>query len=195
MLEGLQQGAVKNQPKNLNPLFPHRFKLVFARVPNVTYFVQEVNIPGIAMGNSTRPTPFVDIPIYGDKVQFSDLVVVFNLDEKMADYREIQRWIRGIGFPEKFDQFKALKEYTLFNNPYKGVTSDAILCVLDNSENPLTYVHFQDCFPISISDIQFDTKATDDTPVPVTVTFKYTVYDFIDDPSQVPTALQLLLGA
>jgi len=195
MLEGLKIGAVNNQPMNMNPLFPHRFRLVFARVPNVTYFAQEVNVPGVAMGNAIQPTPFVDIPIYGDKIQFSDFVVVFNLDEKMANYREIQRWIRAVSFPEKFEQFKSLKEWTIFNNAYKGVYSDAILTILDNSENPLTYVHFQDCYPVSIGDIQFDTKATDATPVPVSVTFKYTVYDFYDDPNQMPTALQVLLGA
>ena len=120
-------GPLANQPKNINFLLPHRFRVNVRRLPNVVYYCQEVNIPGLSTGSAMQPTPFANVQLPGNKLTFEDLTITFSIDEDMQNYREIQRWIRGTSMPYSFDQFKALAQYSLSNNAYDGATSDIYL--------------------------------------------------------------------
>ena len=53
---------------------------------------------GIALANTTQPTPLADIPIPGETITFSDLEVTFLVDENLENYREIHGWMYGLGF-------------------------------------------------------------------------------------------------
>lgn len=167
-------GIIQRQPTDPNFLHQHRFRLVLHRIPNVLYFMQEVNLPGISMGNAIQPTPFTDIPVHGDKVQFEDLVINFAIDEQMKNYLEIFHWMSGLGFPESFDQHAELLRTG------GGRTSDMMLMILDSNYQPSRYVMFRGAFPVSLSGLQFNTKETDTTVLTSTVTFKYAYYHFID---------------
>ena len=59
-----------------------------------------------------------------------------------------------------------------------GVFSDATLSILTSKNNPVTEVRFSDCFPLSLSALQYDQQATDTTYLTATVTFDYKLYDF-----------------
>ena len=50
--------SIKNQPDNLNLLQLVAFETNFQRIPNVNYFCQKVNIPGMVLGSAVQPTPF-----------------------------------------------------------------------------------------------------------------------------------------
>src|SRR4051812_15476237 len=119
-------GAAQNQPQNINFLATHRFRVVLNRAPNVTYFVQEANLPGINMGNATQPTPFVDLPVPGDKLKFEDFTITFPVDEDMRNYKEIASWLVGLGFPKQYGQFKELYD------SFEGPRSDISLMILDS---------------------------------------------------------------
>ena len=64
----LAVGALASQPTNINFLIPHRFRMTIRRIPNVVYYVQEFTLPGISLGSAIQPSPYIDIPIYGDKL-------------------------------------------------------------------------------------------------------------------------------
>ena len=165
-------GAYQNQPTNANFLATHRFRIVLHRAPNLVYFVQEANLPAMGMGNATYPTPFVDIPIPGDKVRYEDFVMTFPVDEDMRNYREIADWFIGLGFPKEFGQYAALKE------SLPGTRSDISLMILDSNHQPQHNIRFIDAFPIYISQIQFSTTV-DDVAIPtVSATFKYSYWQF-----------------
>ncbi len=165
-------GAYQNQPTNINFLNTHRFRVVLRRAPSLVYFVQEANLPAMGMGNATYGTPFVDIPIAGDKVKYEDFVMTFPIDEDMKNYKEIAEWLIGLGFPKQFGQYKDLAE------SFDGVKSDISLMILDSNHNPQHTIRFVDAFPVYISEIHFDTKATDNVIPVVSATFKYSYWEF-----------------
>ena len=47
-----------------------------------------------------RPSYLKDVDLPGDKVQFGDLTIRFLVDEDLKNYMELQKWIRGFGYPE-----------------------------------------------------------------------------------------------
>lgn len=169
---------------NINFLIAHRFRVVLRRSPGVVYFCQEAALPGITLGSATQATPFVDIPIYGDKLAFEDFSMTFAVDEDMSNYLEIFDWMVGIGFPQGFEQFRKLVKPDFSH--YANVKSDLMVTILDNSENPFMNVHFRDCYPTSISGLNFDTKVSDANSIPATVTFKYTIFTFHRIPKPAP---------
>lgn len=165
-------GAYQNQPANINFLNTHRFRVVLRRAPSMVYFVQEANLPAMGMGNATYPTPLLDLPIPGDKVKYEDFVMTFPVDEDMKNYREIAEWMIGLGFPKNFGQYKDLAE------SFDGIRSDISLMILDSAHNPQHAIRFVDAFPVYMSEIHFDTKATDSVIPVVSATFKYSYWEF-----------------
>jgi hypothetical protein len=164
-------GIQQNQPINVNLLATHRFRVLIYRTPNIEYFCQEANIPGIAMGNATQPTPLTDIPRPGNKVHFEDFVMTFPVDEDMKNYKELAAWIIGLGFPKSFGQYKDLSSSIV------GIRSDIALMILDSNSQPAHTIVYRDAFPVSLSGISFDVK-TNDVNVPLaTATFKYTLWE------------------
>jgi hypothetical protein len=148
-------------PTNENFLATHRFRILLQRAPNVTFFCQEANLPGISMGNWAQPTPFTDVPVPGDKIQYEDFTISFAVDEDMNNYKEVANWITSIGFPRDFRQYDRKNR------------SAISLIIMDSNNEPAHVVTFSDAFPVSLSGIQFNTKADDATPAYASATFKY----------------------
>lgn len=157
--------SIKNQPVNLNQLNVVSFETNFLRIPDVSYFCQRVNIPGITLSNTIQSTPFANIPIEGDVLEFEDLSLSFIIDEDMKNYLEIFNWLHSLGFPEK---------YTQYNNESLAIKSDMNIIIHTNKSNPNYSIGFKDVFPISLGTIAFDTNATTLDPIVVDVVFKYT---------------------
>jgi hypothetical protein len=123
-------------------------------------------------------TPFTRIPFPGDRVEFQDFIVRFIIDEDMLNFREIFKWMQGLGFPDDFDQFKALKTTDPANQgPDSGIKSDATLIVLTGSYTPKIKVSFKDCFPMMLSAVNFDTANEDIMYIQADATFSYRSFD------------------
>lgn len=172
-----------NEPKNKNYLKPNSFKFMIHRLPNVEYFCQSANIPKLTLGSARQPTPFVDIPHVGDKLEFDSLNLTFMIDETMNNYIELYNWMVGIGFPKSHSQFAAL-----VNNPstkFSGsevmlesnVYSDASLFVLDSNNNPVVEVRFYDLFPSSVEGLDFDLRIPTVDYFTGIATFSYKLYE------------------
>ena len=188
----------KRQPTKQDYADPTKFKFNIAKLPKVEYFCTQVNLPGVSIAdNYTQPTPFRDIPLPGEKLRYEPLSVTFLVDENLENYQEIHGWLRGLGFPGGHEEFKTLldggadrfptsKNKTLgdagrvkFNAPDTGgIFSDATLSILTSKNNPVTEVRFSDCFPLSLSSLQYDQQASDTSYLTATVTFDYKIYDF-----------------
>jgi hypothetical protein len=124
------------------------------------------------MDNATQATNFVQLPIPGDRVHYNDFIMSFQLDEDLKNYREIADWIIGLGFPKQFGQYADLEK------SMDGVMSDIGLVILDSEQNPKHIVSFHNAFPVSITDLNFNTKASDTEYQMVTTTFKYAYWQF-----------------
>ena len=157
---------IANQPTNINQLNVVSFATNFLRMPGVNYFCQRVNIPGISLANTIQSTPFANIPIEGDVLEFEDLSLAFVVDEDMQNYLELYNWLHALGFPERYAQYD--------NQAGKDIKSDVNIIIHTNKSNPNYSIVFKDVFPISLGVINFDTNNTDLEPIVVEASFKYT---------------------
>jgi hypothetical protein len=174
----------QTQPSDINFLNRHRFRVILKRTPNLVYFAQEANLPGISMSSATQPTPFVDLPIPGDKIIFEEFVMTFPVDEQMANYKEIAAWMIGLGFPKQFGQYKDLYDTA------DGIRSDIALMILDSQHQPIHTVFYRDAFPVSLSQLQFDVKDEDVVVLTATATFKYSYWELDEVNDWTPTITQ-----
>jgi hypothetical protein len=57
--------------------------------------------------------------------------------------------------------------------------SDATLTILSGLNNPILRIQYLNVFPLSISDINFDTTQSADTILTATATFRYQSYNYL----------------
>lgn len=157
---------------NKNFLSPAGFKFKLNRSPNIEYFVQSANIPSLTMGASNFETPFVRLPVPGDKLIFSELNITFRVDEDLKNYIELYDWLIALGFPESFDQFtlNTNRTTTALN---ETTVSDATLLVLTNTMNPNYEIKYRDIYPYALSELRFDTMVSDIDYIECTASFFY----------------------
>lgn len=172
--------ALDNQPLNKNFLSPFGYKFFIKKTPNVNWFIQSINLPGISLARTDVSNPFIAFPVGGDHLKFENLNVTFRVDEDLANYKEIYDWLNGIGFPDSFDQYKQLAQKTFSENTGNilsgtgnSLVSDATLILSTSAMNPNIEITFIDLFPVGLSQLQFDSRLTDMNYVEATVTFAY----------------------
>ena len=103
-----------SQPTTYDYASPNQWRIRFDRLPLVTWFCTNANIPGITLGEAQFPTPMSDMPISGDKLTFDTLNIQFIVDEELKNYREIWEWLVGIGFPKQHSQFSSVLSSVLY---------------------------------------------------------------------------------
>ena len=169
--------AIDNQPTNKSYLSPLGFRFVLNRTPSTNYFVQNVRLPTLSLGQFDLEDPFVKLPTPGTKLSFEPLDITFMVDEDMRNYLEIHDWLKGLGFPETFDQYGNLvRQNTTARSDATAVFSDGTLMILSSHHNANIKVIFEDMFPIALTDLSFDSTLTDVEYLRATVTFRYKLY-------------------
>ena len=163
--------TLQDQPINTSFLSPIGFKFQLNRFPEVNYFCQSATLPGVSISAIDVPTSLKTIAIAGDEVNFEELSIKFIVDENMKNWLSIYDWIIGLGFPTKEGQEKYKKL-----SDDSELTTDATLTVLTSNMNPQINFRFQECFPLSLSSIAFDSGGTDIDYVTADVSFRYDVY-------------------
>lgn len=173
--------ALDRTPTDLNLLQPSKYLFSFARIPTVQYFCQEIELPGITMGDAPFSTPFHDLQAPGGKISYDDLEITFLIDESLQGWQELHAWFRAMAAPTGFDErnrLSALQSPSVTNATKRGYT-DATLIILNNLNNPTIRVQFYDCFPVSLGKIQFSTTAGATTVLTGSATFKFDYFDFV----------------
>ena len=161
----------ESQPTNLNQLNVVSFDVSFSRLPAVQYFCQRISLPTVVLGETNEPSPFLNLPLEGDTLTFEAMSLSFIVDEDLQNYREIYNWLTALGFPREYGQFAALKETASGSEETKY--SDLTIVLHTNKSNPNYRIKFTDCFPTSLSSIQFDATPTGMDPIVVDATFNF----------------------
>ena len=65
------------QPDKLDYASPTQFRFGIHQLPKVEFFTVGVNLPGITLPVATYPTPFKDIPLMGEKLDYANLSINF----------------------------------------------------------------------------------------------------------------------
>ena len=168
-------------PENLNPLSPNGFQFSIQKLPELTYFSQQVSIPGINLPNAIFNTPFSQIKIAGDLLSYDPLSIDFLVDEKMSNYLALYDWIIAMGFPENYDQY--ISWQGKFNTPFLSEIaknfSDATLTILGSNNVPIQTITFVDLIPTNLSPISLTTTSTDVNYITCTATFEYSYFKFV----------------
>ena len=161
----------ESQPTNLNQLNVVSFDVSFSRLPSVQYFCQKISLPTIVLGETNEPSPFLNLPLEGDTLTFEAMNLSFIVDEDLQNYISIYDWLTALGFPREYGQFAALKERSTGSASTKY--SDLTIVLHTNKSNPNYRIRFTDCFPTSLSSIQFDATPTGMDPIVVDATFNF----------------------
>ena len=168
-------------PDNLNPLAPTGFRFAISKLPQLQFFCQTVNLPAITLGEPMFGTPFTAIPIPGETLTFGDLTVQFLVDKNMDNFKALQGWMYGLGFPTDYQQyvnFQALDK-TSGNTDLTKNYSDASLFILTNNNAENIIVNFKNVFPTSLESLTFTGVDTDVNYLIGNATFKFTYYEFV----------------
>ena len=173
--------VLERTPENTGFLQPTKFLLTFDRIPNTTYFCQEVNIPGISLPAIVVPSPGMDYHVAGNKLTFGMFNIKFMIDAKGESWKNVHEWMLSIASPHGTDERNWL---TALQNQYKQTSfpqySDAVLTVMSNLNNPIMRVQLVGLFPVSLSDIQFDTTLSADHIMTADAAFSVKYFDFLD---------------
>lgn len=171
--------AITRNPPNTNYLQSTKFQVVFPRITSVTYFCQSVNIPGISATPARHPTPFADLYKPGDKMEYDTFNIEFIVDEELWSWQVIHDWIRGYSFPCSFDEYKNMNRESIMTlHKEMPQYSDGYLMSLTALNNTKTILKFIDAFPVSLSEIRFDTTQSAETILTATAQFRYQLYNF-----------------
>lgn len=167
-------------PANINPLSPNGFMFTIQKLPSITFFCQEANLPGITLGAPEFANPFNLQPIPGETLTYDTLNVKFLVDEAMENYQSIYNWIVALGFPQSYDQY-----ITYFNEEQRIVVSelaanysDATLSILGSSNNTVKTIRFIDMFPVTLDSLMFQSGNNDVQYLVGNATFRYGYYKF-----------------
>ena len=188
--------SISRQPSKLDYTSPTQFRFLINQLPKVEYFTTEANIPGITLGELDFKTRFKAIPLMGDVLTYEDLTITFIVDENLENYIEMHNWLTGIAFPKDRSQFRDFRSTTSnmststrgeskdigdvrASTPELAMTSDCVMTILTNKNNPVVECRFRDVFPTSLSGLTYSQNQTDVEYLTATVNFKYTIYEIV----------------
>jgi hypothetical protein len=182
----IKQSLVNSVATTYDFLRPNAFRFSIKDLPRTSFTCQSANLPDMQLGFATQPTPFVDIPTIGDKINFGEFTIRFLVAEDMSNYLELYRWLLALGFPNDYNQFKTFTEkrpsrfpfVTKLNGQEEVLAySDGTLTILDSTNNPKVNIIFKNLFPISLQSLDFDIASQTVEYFTAIATFKYTFFE------------------
>ena len=158
-----------NPMRNQNYLVATRATFELSELEDTSFTVTRWNIPGISTGSPRQPTPFVDIPVRGDKLVFEPLFIEFLVTEDLANWLSLYKWIVGITAPRRGQEFvKKPHEYM-----------DGSINIYSSHNNKFLVVNFKNLVPLSLSELTFTSTDNETTYIKATATFAYQDFDLI----------------
>jgi hypothetical protein len=161
-------------PANKNPLGRLGFDFRIKKLPYTNFFIQSVTLPGISLSEVIQPTPFVNIAKHGDMLQYDNIEVSFLVDEDLANYGELVTWMQALTFDQNFAQHIAVANTAA--SPGGELYTDASLIVMTSKSNPNIRCDFTDMFPVSLSELQFESTDDSGEKLIASVSFRFTTY-------------------
>jgi len=166
------------QPDTNNYLSTNYFKFEISRLPLVTYYCQQVNLPSLSLSPVEQPTVFGTTAKWiGGKYTWEELNVSFLVDEDMKNWIEVFEWMEEIGTMVDFkSNISSQRNIPRPSGQTEDFFSDSKISITNSSYKTKLEVSIHDMFPIALSGIQFNSTSSDNEPVVANVTFAYTYY-------------------
>lgn len=178
---------------NLFPASPVNHVMQFERLPNLSFVIQEVSLPGVSANPAKVMAPGLAINHPPDRLTYDALTVTFMVDEEFRAHREMHRWLNGVTGQEdrsvlvaqflQEEQSYFWQEAKPINQFGRAASTNAGLTIVNGSKVPILRFFFHNVHPMSISEVRFATTVTDTiTPLTCTATFAYDFYSIVDYP-------------
>ena len=160
--------SVNNGDLDNNYSQVNRFEMVFTTLPNVTYTLNEVNLPGLSISNPIVPTVMNPTYFGADSATFDQLNINFIVQEDFSNYFEIHDWMRAISFPDSFDDRNNLERFD------GSVDGYGFLTINDSNNLPLYRFHFYNIIPNTLTGLNL--MSADANEMVASASFNYTIY-------------------
>ena len=200
-------GALSRQPSVFDYSQSNQFKIYLPIFPTTEWFIIRANIPGVSMAQASQYTPFVDVAVVGDKLQYDNFNMTFMVDESLQNYMEMYDWVKNIGFPfSGADQFNKLprpdnidrgrsirsqirkfksditdtgKSAASTPTSDRNLYTDITMSILTSKNNPIANVFIYDAFPIGLGNIEYSQQETDTSYAVCEASFAYSWFDVV----------------
>ena len=190
--------TLRRQPTVFDYSQTNQFRIFLPIFPTTEWFVVSANIPGITMGQATQATPFVDMPLVGEKIDFENFDMTFIVDEQLKNYMEMYNWVKNIGFPysgeeqfnklaraDNLDREKKIRNPTsvgvgaaaAYSTGDRNLYTDIRLDILSSKNHTVANIIMYEAFPISMSSIEYSQQETDTNYATCAVSFAYSWFD------------------
>lgn len=148
---------------NKNFLSPIGFNLNISRekLGSVEYFCVSANLPDVSVPEIATPFRMDYGYAPGEKLEYAPLTVSFLVDEDMVNYKELYNWMK--------ENAREIGESTV----------DATLSILTSHGNVGQQIRFVECFPTSLSSLDFNSQNSDVEYFTAQTTLRYNYYEFL----------------
>lgn len=143
-----------------NFLSPTGFRFILEKAPIFSATVQNFKVPSVSLGTASSPSQLVKINNPGNIV-YEPITCTFKITENLENYNEILNWMKELGHPENYSQYKRTQE-------------NGVLLILNSKKNTNKKIEFTDVYPINIDMTGFDATDTEIQYLTGSVTFQYT---------------------
>ena len=110
----------------------------------------------------------------GTKLDYSPLDIEFIVDEELQTWKNLYNWFISIADPDGFEK-RTVREELQRSEHF----SDATLTILSSLNNPILRIQFRNLFPVTMGDINLDTRLSADNIVTVSASFRYESYTYL----------------
>lgn len=151
-----------DKPKTTNLLQPTKYSVVFPEISDTVYFCQTANLPGVSMVALPHVTPNLDLYVAGTKIEYNSFDISFLVNEDLSAWLDLYNWMKHI---------------TTDMKGYVKTNGQAILTVYSNQNNPKYRIKLVNIFPLSLGDIEFDTKLSAEDHIVCSASFRYDYFE------------------
>ena len=149
-----------------NYLSPTSFRVIVPKMPKFTYFVQSISVPSINISSMEIPAykglPRQEVPSNLDISD--DLIINFVVDENMENWQEVYDWMTEI-VPSSENNAEVNFKEELY--------SPIIILIYNSAKKLKKKITFNECYPISLSSVEFNSSVSDIDPLTMSASFEY----------------------
>jgi hypothetical protein len=169
--------------ENRNFLSPIGFRFSISKMPGVDFFCQAASIPQLSCDPVPVGSTVNKYYMPGDELGYEALYVKFLIDENMKNYYQCHDWMRKIATPYSQKEFtyqrKKVESFWRGLGDDEDWKSDCSLTVLSSNYRPVAEFVFKDCFPISLSTLNFDSTVSEINYFTAEVGLRYDYFDYL----------------
>lgn len=146
-----------------NPALATSFRMMITGMPQLTYMVQTVQLPGMSMAGVEAPYRNHQGTVPSNRAEYDPLSLTFLVDENYENWDELRQWM-------------------IFNTtepPLNERMRDLTLHILGSNKDPRAELVFRGAFPTMLSELPLESATGEPNAIIANVTFRYQKYDFV----------------